>query len=67
MGEINAAAALFVTMFEIKKVAKYTAPIKPASPMPIPVPTFTKNLATASATPEFTSAKPIPNAAAIVM
>jgi hypothetical protein len=34
IGKINAAAALFVTTLEIKKVAKYTAANNPDAPVP---------------------------------
>mmetsp|Transcript_18164 Transcript_18164/g.51979 ORF Transcript_18164/g.51979 Transcript_18164/m.51979 type:complete len:205 (-) Transcript_18164:2176-2790(-) len=63
---MRAAAALLVTTLLMRKVAKYTAPKRPATPIPRPVPIATRKLAIPPATPEFVKAVPIPNAHAIV-
>ena len=65
-GNINAAAALFVTTLLITKVARYTATSKPPRPVPDSSARRTKRAATTPATPEFCSALLMPNAAAMV-
>jgi hypothetical protein len=56
IGNISAAAALFVTTLEIRNVAKYTAVNRPTVPVPDDSARLTSVVATALATPEFCSA-----------
>mmetsp|Transcript_1084 Transcript_1084/g.4569 ORF Transcript_1084/g.4569 Transcript_1084/m.4569 type:complete len:328 (+) Transcript_1084:1257-2240(+) len=66
IGNISAAAALFVTTLEMRNVAKYTAVSKPTRPVPETFASETSRSAMIPATPLFCKALDIPNAAAMV-
>ena len=63
---MSAAAALFVTTFEMRNVARYTATRSPTRPVLEISATRTSVAATVPATPEFCNARDMPNAAAMV-